>query len=166
MTPAQSPGEPIPVFRLPASTGHTLELDSFKDKVPLVLLFLQPGNSRSNELLAVVDRRLKDFGAERSQILVVMRLTARETRALADERGLAVPVLADASGSMARDFEATDEAERPVAVVADKSGRLVRRFDPLSDADDPEEIVDALLYAIRAIGSGALTPEDRDPGTP
>lgn len=166
MTSAQSPGEPIPVFRLPASTGHTLELDSFKDKVPLILLFLQPGSPRSDDLLGAVDGRLREFGAERSQILGVMRLTARETRALADERGLAVPVLADASGSMARDFEVIDEAERPVAVIADKSGRLIRRFDPLSEADDPEEVVDALLYAVRAIGTGALIPEDRDSSKP
>lgn len=141
-----------------------MELASFKDKVPLVLLFLDPGNARSDELLAAVNRRLKDFGAERSQILVVMSLTARETRDLSDERGLAVPVLADASGSMARDFEAIDDAGRPVAVVADKTARLVRRFDPLPDDEDAEEVVEALLYAVRAIGSGALIGDD-DPDT-
>ena len=162
MNPPQSSQESIPTFRLPASTGHTLESASFKDKVPLVLLFLDRAVARSDELLAAVNTRLKDFGSERSQILVVMSLTARETRELADERGLAVPILADASGSMARDFSVSD-AGRPVAVVADKTGGLVRRFDPLPDDEDPEEVVEALLYAVRAIGSGALSPEDHDP---
>jgi peroxiredoxin len=159
-----SPATPtglIPGFRLPASTGSTLEFASFQGKVPLVLLFLPTGSNRSDELLAAVDGRLKDFGSERSQVLVVMRITAREAREMADERSLAVPVLADASGAMARDFDAADEGGRPVAVVADKEGRPVRHFNPLPD-DEPEEIVDALLYAVRAIGSGALIPEDHD----
>jgi peroxiredoxin len=138
-------------------------LASFKDKVPLVLLFLEAGSPRSDELLVEVNERLKDFGAERSQILVVMSLTARGTRELADERGLAVPVLADASGSMARDFGVGDAAWRPVAVVADRAGGLVRRFDPMPDDEDPQEVIEALLYAVRAIGSGALIPGDHDP---
>lgn len=164
MDAPQSPQESIPTFRLPASTGQTLELASFKDKVPLVLLFLDPDNARSDALLAAVNGRLKDFGSERSQILVVMSLTARETRELSDERGLAVPVLADASRAMASDFEAINDAGLPVAVIADKTARLVRRFDPLPD-EEPEEVVDALLYAVRAIGSGTLVPGDDDPAT-
>jgi hypothetical protein len=63
---------------------------------------------------------------------------------------------------MARDFEAVNDAGLPVAVIADKSARLVRRFDPLPD-EEPEEVVDALLYAVRAIGSGTLVPGDHDP---
>jgi peroxiredoxin len=155
----QSPADSIPAFRLPASTGQTLELGSFKDKVPLVLLFLRPDSD--DELLSAVNKRLKDFGSERSQVLVVAHLTAKETRELAEERGLVLPVLADATGSMARDFGAGEQSGLPAAVVADKTGHLVRRFDPLPD-EAPDEVVDALLYAIRAIGSGTLIPGDHD----
>lgn len=78
-------------------------------------------------------------------------------RGLGEEMELSVPVLADASGAMARDYDAADG--RRVAVVADKEGHLVRRFDPLPNEGDPSEMVDALLYAIRAVGSGAIRTE-------
>ena len=86
------------------------------------------------------------------------RGSRRQTRETSEEMDLSVPLLADASGAMARAYDAE---ERPVAVVADKEGRLLRRFDPLPVEDDVSEVTDALLYAIRAIGTGAL---DREAG--
>lgn len=150
----------VPEFRLPASTGNTLELDSFRGKVPMVFVFLNQATERHLDLLDEIDNRLKDFGKERSQILPVMRLVARDARELADDRGLAVPVLADASGSMERSFGISHDADSgdAVAVVADKEGRVVRRFDPLPVDTEPAEVVESLLYSVRAIGSGYVEP--------
>ena len=143
-------------FRLPASTGHTLSLDSFQGKVPLVMVFIPDLHSPDGiSLLEEMDRRLKDFGTERSQVLAIARETARNVRDLADERGIALPILADASGAMARDFSA-DGTDHAVAVVGDKDGRVKRRFDPFFDGPDPEPAVDSLLYTVRATGTGAL----------
>lgn len=146
-------------FSLAASTGQTLSLDSFKGKVPLVIVFLDPQDDEDRALLADLNRRHKDFGSERSQILVVAKITARDARQLSEEMGLSVPVLADASGAMGRGHDA---GKGRVAVVADKDGRVVRRFDPLPTEDEVSEVVDALLYAVRAIGSGAIRPGDED----
>jgi peroxiredoxin len=146
----------IPDFRLPASTGHTLSLDSFRGKVPLVLVFLpDPHSSDGVSILEELDRRLKDFGAERAQVLAIAQETARRVRELADERGISLPILADASGAMARDFSA-DDTDRPVAVVGDREGHIKRRFDPFFEGADPKPAVDSLLYTVRATGSGAL----------
>ena len=158
MEPPRDPTAHIPDFKLPASTGQTLGLDSFKGKVPLVVAFIDLEREGDRQLLEVLNTRHKDFGAERSQILAVARLTARETREVSEEMDLSVPLLADASGAMARAYDAE---ERPVAIVADKEGRLLRRFDPLPVEDDVSEVTDALLYAVRAIGTGSL---DREAG--
>lgn len=152
-------------FSLAASTGQTLSLDSFKGKVPLVLVFLS--DVRSDEdtaLLDELDGRLREFGKERSQVLAIARLTARETRDLADERDLNIAVLADASGAMARDYEADDDEgdTRRVAVVADKDGVLKRRFDPLPIDGDVASTVDSLLDTVRALGTGALEAPDEE----
>lgn len=149
-------------FRLPASTGQTLSLDSFLGKVPMVIVFLGlPPSDGDHSFLTELDSRLKDFGAGRSQLLVVLRATARATREIADELGLSVPLLADAGGSMARDHGAEDTEGRrhPMALVVDKGGEIKRRFDPLP-LDDPDDAIEALLYSVRALGSGTLTARD------
>lgn len=152
MASQETPVE-IEDFSLPASTGQTLSLDSFKGKVPLVLLFLNAEEDDDRALLADINARHRDFGSERSQVLAVLRITARRARQIAEEMDLTVPLLADASGAMARDYDADDETR--IAVVADREGRLVRRFDPLPFDDDPSDVTNALLHAVRTIGSGA-----------
>lgn len=145
-------------FALPASTGHTLRLDSFKGKVPLAIVFL-PDQGGGLSFLEEMDRRHKDFGAERAQILAVMKATARQVREIADERGFSVPILADASGAMARDYEAAGSGH-PVAIVADRDGRVKRRFTDFLEGNDPEPAVESLLYTIRAIGTNTLDGSD------
>lgn len=145
--------ETIPDFSLAASTGQTLALDSFRGKVPMAIVFVE-GLEQDRELVGALDERLADFGSERSQILAVARVTAREARDFAEAEGIAMPILADASGAMFRDYgaEDTDGSRRRLAVVATAEGRLVRRFDPLP----VEGAAEGLLNCIRALGSGAL----------
>lgn len=140
-------------FSLPASTGQTLSLDSFKGKVPLVIIFLDLSREDDRELLEILNVRHKDFGSERSQLLVAVRLTAREVREVADDMDLSLPLLADASGAMARGYDVGVGEGRQVAIVADKDGRIVRSFDPLSEEGDPSEVTDALLETVRGIGT-------------
>lgn len=148
-------------FRLPASTGHTLSLDSFLGKVPLALVFLPGEESDAVALLKEMDRRHRDFGAERAQLMAVMKATARQVRDLADQHELSVPILADASGSMARDYDAA-EYPHAVAVVADKDGHIKRRFTDLLDGNDSEPAVESILYTIRALGTNTLEYDDTD----
>jgi thioredoxin-dependent peroxiredoxin len=147
------PERTVPDFSLPASTGQTLSLDSFKGKVPLVLVFLT-GLESDRDLLGSLNERLSDFGAERAQVLAVVEDTAANTRQFAEEEGIVMPILADASGAMFRDYGAEvapGEVHR-MAVITDTDGRVVRRYDPLP----VEGAADGFLTTIRALGSGAV----------
>lgn len=147
-----SPNQQIQGFRLPASTGHTLDFEAFRGKVPLALVFVpDPESPDGISIIEELNRRLKDFGSERSQVLTVAKKTARSVRDIADDRGLAIPILADASGAMARDFEA--DADEVVAVVADADGNIEARFEPFFDGTDPKPAVEELLAAIKAAGA-------------
>jgi peroxiredoxin Q/BCP len=149
------PGRSIPDFSLPASTGQTLGLDSYRGKTPLAIFFLPTvENEEDLGLLRRYDEHLADFGNQRSQVLGVVRGRARTVRDLADSMGLHLPVLADASGSMIRDFGVAeaDGRARHALIVSDEEGNLVRRFDP-APVDDQ---VEAALATIRALGSSAL----------
>lgn len=164
-TAPMDPVREVEPFSLPASTGQTLSLDKFKGKLPLVIVFLSDLDSDKNlELLDALNDRLSEFGAERSQVLAVARVTAREARDFADERDLKVVLLADASGSMARDYEADDDEgkTRTMAIVADKKGVLKRRFDPLPLDGSADEAVKGLLETVQALGTGALVPPDEN----
>lgn len=152
-------------FRLPASTGHTLSFESFRGKVPLVIVFIPDADTpQSTSFLEELDRRHADFGSERAQVLAVTKETARRVRDLADQRGLSIPILADASGAMARQFEVADTGVS--ALVADKEGRIERRWDPLLDeGTDPAAVVDSLLDALKAMGSESSHGSDDEAGS-
>lgn len=148
-------------FRLPASTGHTLSFESFRGKVPLVIVFVPDADtSQGTILLEELDRRHADFGSERAQVLTVTKETARRVRELADERGLSIPILADASGAMARQFAVAETGVS--ALVADEQGRIERRWDPLfQDATDPAAAVDSLLDTLRSMDRSSSRDSDK-----
>ena len=145
-------------FRLPASTGHTLSFESFRGKVPLVIVFIPDADTpQSTSFLEELDRRHADFGSERAQVLTVTKATARRVRELADERGLSIPILADASGAMARQFGVADTGVS--ALVADKRGRIEQRWDPLlDDATDPAQAIDTLLHTVKTMADDGAEP--------
>ncbi|MFZ0625956.1 MAG: redoxin domain-containing protein [Acidimicrobiia bacterium] len=155
MSISVKPGQQIPEFGLPASTGQTLTADSFRGKMPVAFIFLPDLESDlSVSLLGDLNVHLADFGSERSQILGVVKEVARKVRRRADELEIRFPILADAAGEMSRDFGVVfdEESEQPVLVIADRGGRLVRGFDPAPT----EGLVDAALTTIRSLGSGAV----------
>jgi peroxiredoxin len=150
----------IPDFHLPSSTGHTLELGSFLGKTPMVFVFLDYFSERHRRLLGEINARLHEFGSQRAQVLVIVRLSARDTSQMAEELDLAVPVLADANGAMARDFDADSSGTmEPVAIVADRQGAVVERFDPLGEGDQVAESVDVLLHALPGDESSDIRTE-------
>lgn len=154
-------GEHLASFRLPASTGQTLERDSFLGKVPLVIFFL-PGvdDDVDRDQILSYDSLLKEFGTERSQALGVTKETARTLRDLADDLGLGVPLLADAAGEMARQFDVDDPDGRPrrVTFLADKEGVVVRRIDPAP----PDGQAASMLAAVKELAQGEIGAPRRD----
>jgi peroxiredoxin len=122
MTGVATPNLQVPDFSLPASTGQTLSLDSYRGKTPLVLVFV-PDVKTSLRILKRFSDRLADFGEERCQLLAVASLDAGEAKSVAEEHDLVLPLLADESGSMARQLN-LQLACHPVVIVADKDGRI------------------------------------------
>jgi peroxiredoxin len=144
--------ESVPNFRIPDSKGHVLELESFLGKTAMVFVFLDHLSERDLVVLHEIDNRLEEFGSKRAQVLVVMDMSARETREMAEELDLSVPILADESGAMARDFGVTDQSgpgNRPVGIVADTHGDVQRRFGPPGEGEGAGKMVDAILGAVR-----------------
>lgn len=88
----------------------------------MVLIFI-PELKASIRMLKRFSDRLADFGNERSQVLAVVGVKAREAKEVADEHHLVVPLLADATGSMATELN-LEFACHPVVIVADKDGRI------------------------------------------
>lgn len=122
MTGIATPNLQVPDFSLPASTGQTLSLESYRGKTPLVIIFL-PDPRASLRMLKRFDDRLADFGEERSQLLAVVPVQLSEAKEIADEHDLVLPLLADETGSMAHQLN-LQLAGHPVVIVADKDGRI------------------------------------------
>jgi peroxiredoxin len=160
-------GEIVPDFSLPASTGHTLQLESFLGRTSMVFVFLDYQSERDQRLLDEINSRLKEFGAQRAQMLVIMRLSAHDTSQMAEELDIAVPVLADANGAMAREYgaESSEQGAYPVAIVTDERGAVIRRFAPLDEHPGAAETVDALLGALDREESSEIFVEPDPIGT-
>lgn len=132
----------IPDFDLPASTGQNLSLGSFVDKVPLAIVFLTDLEA-DRALLETLDDALPQFGKQRSQLLVVVPIAVDDLRRFIEDNDITLPVLADAAGTMARDFGTHDEEGAPqrMAFVATAEGRMVTRLDEVTEADVVERLL-------------------------
>ena len=128
---------------MPSSTGQTLSLEAYRGNTPLVIIFL-PELKTSLRILKQFSDRLADFGEERSQLLAVARIQAKEAREIADENDLVLPLLADASGSMAEQLN-LQLACHPVVVVADKDGRIRESISY------PDAHIDGILDRLRRL---------------
>lgn len=135
----------IPAFELPASTGHDLSLESFLGKVPLAIVFVT-GLDVDRDLLTALNESFPEFGEMHSQLLAVAPATAEDLHRFVDDTDLVVPILADASGQMARDYGAVDDSgnRRRLAVVAAAEGRRVTQFEDVSESDLAERLLTEL----------------------
>lgn len=145
MTGIATPNLQVPDFSLPSSTGQTLSLDSYRGKTPLVIIFLTELKA-SLRMLKRFNDRLADFGKERSQLLVVARAAARDVEEIADEHDLALPLLADETGSMAYQLN-LELACHPVVIVADREGRIRESIT------HPDAHVEGILDRVRRLQS-------------
>ena len=112
----------VPDFDLPASTGQTISLESYRGKVSLVLVFA-PDLKSSVRTIRRFNDRLADFDAARSQVLAVAGVVVGEAREFAEENDLALPLLSDDSGLIARELN-LEYACHPVVIVVDQEGRI------------------------------------------
>jgi peroxiredoxin len=162
-------GAPAPGFRAPTSHGQTLDSESFHGKLAVVLFFLaHPGRPDDELLLDSFDEHLVDFGHERVQLLGVAPSAPRELRERADGQQLAVTILADESGAIARSFgvaaavdsavgvsdvadtEAGDAGLAPPAtVIIDHEGIIAARVPRTDTAHHVEQVLETLRVSLR-----------------
>lgn len=114
-----------PQFSTAASTGQTLSSDSFRGKVPVVMLFIPDVDAQAAALSNYNDAH-SDFAERRMQLLAVTPLTASDARDLADSAGITYPILADPSLEIFREFGAANDDNEAMScsVVVDKAGTV------------------------------------------
>jgi peroxiredoxin len=127
----------VPAFELPTSTGQTLSRDSFLGKVAVVLFFI-PDIGRPDYELRIQEYNglLAEFGQAGCQVLGAARETAPSLREFADVFDIKLPILADASGRLARLCGAVDTEGHVqwVSLIADIDGKIRDRRDHQASA--------------------------------
>ena len=151
-------GERAPGFRATTSHGQTLDHDAFEDKLAVVLFFVNDlDDPVAQTEIDGWDEHLVDFGHLRVQVLGVLPHSETEVRDFAEERNLAVTLLADEDGSIGRDHSVDDDGD--ATVVVDREGTVVStvsREDPIRQA----------ATVLRRVGELSLAfPETMDPST-
>ncbi len=147
------PNRTVPSFSAPASTGMTLSSDAFLGSTPMVIFFLNDTEESRSEFTEVSDR-LAEFGARRIQALGIAKVTAAESRRLAEAHGWKPPVLADASGSIRRDFGV--DADGTDVFVVDLDGTLLHVDTGTANVQRPASVL-ALLTDMKSDGRMAET---------
>lgn len=131
-----SHADTIPDFRLPASTGQTLERDAYVGKVRLATVVLaSDGADDVRGILDTLNRHFREFGKRSCQLLVFMPATASEVRDIAKELDIRYPILADPTNSYARASGAASATGEPTpsALIAARDGTVYTRMRGLSD---------------------------------
>ncbi len=124
-------GDRAPAFRAPTSNGQTLDQDAFVGKLAWAMFFLPAAWTERDQwapeaeiALAELDELLVEFGHLRVQLLGAARTTPRVARDRHDRDQLAVTLLADEDGTIARRFTTAEPVPASAlrAVVVDRTG--------------------------------------------
>jgi peroxiredoxin len=130
-------GDLAPGYRAPTNKGQTLSHESFVDRVPVVLFFLDGLDGADDQVeLDAFDDMLVQFGHRRVQLLGVAPTTPRALRDTTATR--AVTVLADEDGAIRERFGGDAGA---FAVVIDRTGTVAGVVERRS-SDHPTEVLD------------------------
>ncbi|MDP8959847.1 MAG: redoxin domain-containing protein [Actinomycetota bacterium] len=140
-------GEQAPSFRAHSSQGHTLQSDVYLGRTPMVLFFFpEIGTPGCDAEISAFNARLKEFGQNRVQLLGITRARAKDLRHYAEEHNLKVPLLADESSKIIRDYgvAAEDGRARRVTVIVDRLGKVAHVFDPVETHNHAEEVLSVI----------------------
>ena len=119
-----------PTFSAPASTGQTLSTESFRDRVPVAMLFL-PNTEQATPTLSDFNEAHADLAERRVQLLAVLPELASDARDIADRMQLTYPILSDPSHAIFREFGAIDLDGGPMtcSVIVDKTGTVAAKTE-------------------------------------
>ena len=130
-------GQSAPGYRAPTNKGQTLSHESFVDRVPVVLFFLDGLDDADDQVeLDTFDELLVQFGHRRVQLLGVAPTTPRVLRDTTATRS--VTLLADEDGAIRERFGGD---AGPFSVVIDRTGTVAGVVERQS-SDHPLEVLD------------------------
>lgn len=131
------PGVPAPNVALPATTGGTFDLASYRSRKP-VLLYFQEGLTCQpcwDQIAAIQKDRAKFSALGIGPIVSITTDSLDQIRQKASDDGLTIPVLSDDAGKVSDSYSARDfgmmghDRDGHTFVLVGKDGRIVWRAD-------------------------------------
>lgn len=119
--------DPLPLFTLPNTHGRDVRLWDFKQRRPIVLLFIHgPQCTRCREALAALATRANDLNDLHAAVLVIAHDSMDRLARLREDMRLPFTFLSDADGSVAARYiparMRTDGSRATALFVADRYG--------------------------------------------
>ncbi len=151
------PGQRPPAIALPSTSSQTIDLDHYRDKVRVAVVFLGRREGAGG-VTAALDAALVEFGSRRVQLLVVAVGPLATARALLPDAGT-VPILSDGDGSVTESYGAMGGDHDVHAVLIEETGVISDVL--VIDHEDP---VPRLLEALDSAMSSP--PENRVDNSP
>jgi peroxiredoxin len=111
----------LPAFTLDSGEGVLVRPADYRGKRNVVLALLQDVPNAAMEWLNALARRTDDLEEENARVLVLVRDTPEQARALHVELGAPFIFLADCDGAVHRQYGVADT---PTVVITDRYGEI------------------------------------------
>lgn len=163
-TAPSKPGDALPEFRVPDSTGRERTLAEMTSARALALLvFRSPADARCVRQLRDYAEHLRDFNAELVNLAAVSVMSTEQGDRLRHRLDVRFPLLCDASAELCRAWgllepDGAAPVPRPALVVIDRDGKLVQLST--GSVDERAGAADA-VKALRAGQPSAATKRVR-----
>ena len=131
------PGQMVPDFSLPSTSGRPIRISDFRQRSNLVLVFVAPADREAvRPLFTRLQAARGDFSSESAELLAVLPAPLAELERLKDEAGLEFPLLSDERGLTHR-FLLDDAADPRTSIyIADRYGEIytIQRLEAGAEA--------------------------------
>lgn len=146
-------GNKAPAFRLPASTGETVKLSDYADRI--VVLYFYPRDNTPGCTTEAKDFQaaLSDFHALGAEVLGVSKDSIASHCKFVDKLGLGFPLLSDEDGKVIEKYGAWGEKNMygrksmgiiRTTVVIGADGRVARIFPRVRVKDHVAKVLDVV----------------------
>ena len=122
-------GREAPLFSLSAHDGTVVSLSHYRGDWYPVIVFFRPEAAGIDDYLRALNAAAGSLWGVRGQVMAIAVASEEELRQLAGRVGtIAIPLLADADGAVARLYGAWDKDQgdcTPLAYIADRAHKIV-----------------------------------------
>lgn len=143
LAPKVAVGQVVPLFTLPDTTGHPVDVWSFKGRRNLVLFFFHGSNCAGcRDVLTAFASDYQSYKDLDAEVLAITRDPVAIARALAEGLRLPFPVLCDTNGEVTQRYlPFLPSIAQPLAglIIADRYGAVYDESLAGSDAELPDQ---------------------------